>query len=71
MSWLNYILVLERNINRDMVALERVSANDCVCHGQKGASEGFFYMYMCHFSQLHPIVDLEGIFLCFNRDVVF
>jgi len=35
------------------VALERVSAIDYVCHGQKGASEGFFYMYMCHFSQLY------------------
>ncbi|QCD78932.1 hypothetical protein DEO72_LG1g2568 [Vigna unguiculata] len=39
-SWLNCILVLERNISRNIVALERVSAIDCVCHGQEGASEG-------------------------------
>ena len=29
------------------------SVVDCVCHGQEGEVEGFFYMYMCHFSQLH------------------
>jgi len=42
------------------VALDRVSAIDCVCHSQEGASEGFFYMYMCHFSQLYvrfPFID--------------
>jgi len=36
-SWLNCILVLERNISQDIMALERVSAIDCVCHGQEGA----------------------------------
>ena len=41
-SWLNCILVLERNINQDIMASKRVSAIDCVCHGQEGASEGFF-----------------------------
>jgi len=35
------------------VALERVSVVDCVCHGQEGATEEFFYMYMFHFSQLY------------------
>jgi len=52
-SWLNCIPILERNISRDIVALERVSGVDCVCHGQEGTTEGFFYMYMCQFSQLH------------------
>ena len=35
------------------MALERVSVVDCVFHGQEGAAEEFFYVYMCHFSQLH------------------
>jgi len=52
-SWLNCIPVFEKGARRDIVALERVSAIDCICHGQEGASEGFFYMYMCHFSQLY------------------
>jgi len=41
-SWLNNIPVLERNISQDIVALERLSAIDCVCHIQEEASEGFF-----------------------------
>jgi len=49
-SWLNCIPILERNVSRDVVALERVSVVDCVCHSQEGATKGFFYMYMCHFS---------------------
>ncbi|QCD94286.1 hypothetical protein DEO72_LG5g2369 [Vigna unguiculata] len=40
-------------VSGDIVSLERVSAIDRVCHGQEGATEKFFYMYMCHFSQLH------------------
>ncbi|QCD79167.1 hypothetical protein DEO72_LG1g2806 [Vigna unguiculata] len=52
-SWLNCIHVFERGVWRDIVALERVSAIGCVCHGQEGASEKFFYMYMCHFLQLY------------------
>ena len=32
---------------------ERVSAVECVYHGRDGAAREFFYMYMCHFSQLH------------------
>jgi len=51
--WLNYVPILERNISHDIVALERVSVVNCVCHGQEEAAEGFFYMYMCHFSQLY------------------
>jgi len=49
-SWLNCIPIMERDISRDIVAFERVSVVDCVCHGQEGATKGFFYMYMCHFS---------------------
>ncbi|QCD79098.1 hypothetical protein DEO72_LG1g2737 [Vigna unguiculata] len=40
-SWLNCIPVFERGARRNIVALERVNAIDCVCHGQEGASEGF------------------------------
>jgi len=35
------------------MALERVSAIDCVCQSQEGVSEGVFYVYMCQFSQLY------------------
>jgi len=52
-SWLNCIPIFERGAQRDIVALERVIAIDCICHGQEGASEEFFYKYMCHFSQLY------------------
>jgi len=49
-AWLNYVPILEWGTRRSIVALERVSDVDCVCHGKEGAIEGFFYMYMCHFS---------------------
>ena len=52
-SWLNCTPVISRGVSGDIVSLERVSAIDRVCHGQEGAAEKFFYMYMCHFSQLH------------------
>ncbi|QCE13764.1 hypothetical protein DEO72_LG11g762 [Vigna unguiculata] len=52
-SWLNCTPVISKGVNRGIVSLERVSAIDRVCHGQEGATEKFFYMYMCHFSQLH------------------
>ncbi|QCD87285.1 hypothetical protein DEO72_LG3g1819 [Vigna unguiculata] len=52
-SWLNYTLVISKGVSRGIVSLERVSAIDRVCHGQEGATEMFFYMYMCHFSKLH------------------
>ena len=48
-SWLNCTPVMSRGVSRDIVSLERVSAIDRVCHGQEGAAEKFFYMYMCHF----------------------
>ena len=52
-SWLNCTAVISKGVSGDIVSLERVSAVDHVCHGQEGATEKFFYMYMCHFSQLH------------------
>ena len=52
-SWLNCTPIFEKGAQRDIVVPERVSAIECVCHGREGASEEFFYMYMCHFSQLH------------------
>ncbi|QCE11010.1 hypothetical protein DEO72_LG10g2243 [Vigna unguiculata] len=48
-----YAWVAADGVSRDIVSLERVSAIDRVCHGQEGATEKFFYMYMYHFSQLH------------------
>jgi len=44
---------MSKGVSGDIVSLERVSAIDRVCHGQEGATEKFFFMYMCHFSQLH------------------
>ncbi|QCD79245.1 hypothetical protein DEO72_LG1g2884 [Vigna unguiculata] len=58
-SWLNCTLVISKGVSGDIVSLERVSAIDRVCHGQEGATEKFFYMYMCHFSQLHVQLSLD------------
>ena len=41
------------DVSRDIVSLERVSVVERACHGQEEAADKFFYMYMCHFSQLH------------------
>ncbi|QCE03630.1 hypothetical protein DEO72_LG8g1655 [Vigna unguiculata] len=51
--WLNCTPIFEKGARRDIVASKRVSAVECVCHGREGVDEEFFYMYMCHFSQLH------------------
>ncbi|QCE11543.1 hypothetical protein DEO72_LG10g2776 [Vigna unguiculata] len=58
-SWLNCTLVISKGVSGDIVSLERVSAVDRVCHGQEGVAEKFFYMYMCHFSQLHVRLPLD------------
>jgi len=58
-SWLNCTPVISKGVSRGIVSLERVSAIDRVCHGQEGATEKFFYMYMCHFSQLHVRLSLD------------
>ena len=52
-SWLNCTPVIARDVDCDIVSLERVSVVERVCHGQEGAADKFFYMYMCHFSQLY------------------
>jgi len=59
-SWLNCTPVIFKGVSRDIVSLERVSAINLVCHGQEGATENFFYMYMCHFSQLHVRIPLDA-----------
>jgi len=59
-SWLNCTPVISKGVSGDIISLERVSAIDRVCHGQEGAIEKFFYMYMCHFSQLHVRLPLDG-----------
>ncbi|QCD86377.1 hypothetical protein DEO72_LG3g898 [Vigna unguiculata] len=48
-----YKWVVANGARRDIVVPERVTVVECVCHGRDGAVEEFFYMYMCHFSQLH------------------
>jgi len=58
-SWLICTLVIAKGVDRDIVSLERVSAIERVCHGQEGATEKFFYMYLCHFSQLHVRLPLD------------
>jgi len=58
-SWLNCTPIISKGVSGDIVSLERVSAIDRVCHGQEGATEKFFYMYMCHFSQLHVRLPLD------------
>jgi len=58
-SWLNCTPVISKGVSRGIVSLEMVSAIDRVCHGQEGATENFFYMYMCHFSQLHVRLSLD------------
>ncbi|QCE11367.1 hypothetical protein DEO72_LG10g2600 [Vigna unguiculata] len=52
-SWLNCTPIFEKGVRRDIIAQERVTAVECACHGREGAAEEFFYMYMCHFLQLH------------------
>jgi len=49
--------------------LERVSAIDRVRHGQEGATEKFFYMYMCHFSQLHVRLPLDDFTMGVLREL--
>jgi len=58
-SWLNCTPVIAKSVSGGIVSLERVSAIDRVCHGQEGATKKFFYMYMCHFSQLHVRLSLD------------
>jgi len=52
-SWLNCTPIFEKGVQRDIIAPERVTTVECACHGREGAAKEFFYMYICHFSQLH------------------
>jgi len=66
-SWLNCTPVIAKGVSGGITSLERVSAIDRVSHGPEGATEKFFYMYMCHFSQLHvrlPLDDFAMVVLC-------
>jgi len=58
-SWLNCTPVVGRDVSRDIVSLKRVSAVERVCHDQEGVADKFFYMYICHFSQLHVRLPLD------------
>jgi len=42
-----------------MVAIERVSAVEAVCHGREGLEGDFFYMYACMFTKLHVRLPLD------------
>jgi len=58
-SWLNCTPIFEKGARRDIIAPERVTVVECTCHGREGAVEEFFYMYMCHFSQLHICLPFD------------
>jgi len=66
-SWLNCTPVIARDVDRDIVSLEQVSVVERVCHGQEGAADKFFYMYMCHFSQLHVRLSLDDFVMVVLR----
>jgi len=52
-SLLQSFCVFEKGMPSDIVSLQRVSVIDNVCHGREQYDGDFFYMYMCHFVQLH------------------
>ncbi|QCE03860.1 hypothetical protein DEO72_LG8g1889 [Vigna unguiculata] len=56
-------------VNRGIISLEQVSAIDRICHGQEGVTKKFFYMYMCHFSQLHVRLPLDDITMGVLREL--
>jgi len=68
-SWLNCTSIIAKGVDRGIVSLERVSAIERVCHGQEGATEKFFYMYMCHFSQLHVRLLLDDFTIGVLREL--
>ena len=57
--WLNCTPVIAKGVDRGIISPERVNAIERVCHGLERATEKFFYMYMCHFSQLHMRLPLD------------
>ena len=46
-----------------------MSVIDRICHGQEGEAEKFFYMYMCHFSQLHLRLPLDDFTMGVLREL--
>ena len=68
-SWFNCTPVITKGVNRGIVSLERVSAIDRVCHSQEGVTEKFFYMYMCHCSQLHVRLPLDDFTMGVPREL--
>ena len=56
---MNCTPVISKGVSCDIVSLERVNTIDRVCHGQEGAAKKFFYMYMCHFLQLHVRLSFD------------
>ncbi|QCD96786.1 hypothetical protein DEO72_LG6g1496 [Vigna unguiculata] len=52
-------LAADVRVDRGIISPERVNAIERVCHGLERATEKFFYMYMCHFSQLHMRLPLD------------
>jgi len=68
-SWLYCTPIIAKGVDRGIVSLERVSAIERVCHDQEGAIEKFFYMYMCHFSQLHVRLPLDDFTMGVLREL--
>jgi len=68
-SWLNCTPVIVKGVDRGIVSLERVSAIERVCHGQEGAIEKLFYMYMCRFSQLYVKLPLDDFTMGVLREL--
>ncbi|QCD86640.1 hypothetical protein DEO72_LG3g1164 [Vigna unguiculata] len=60
-SWLNCTPIFEKGARRDIIAPERVTAVECACHGQEGATEEFFYIwaYLQAFKLLYMALYLE------------
>jgi len=58
-SWLGCVPILEKGTSPDIVSLEWVNVVEYVCHDQGEAEKGFFYMYVCHFSQLHMRISFD------------
>ncbi|QCD78931.1 hypothetical protein DEO72_LG1g2567 [Vigna unguiculata] len=68
-SWLNCTPVIAKGVDCGIVSLEQVSAIERVCHSQEGATDKFFYMYMCHFSQLHVRLPLDDFTMGVLREL--
>ena len=68
-SWLNCTPIIAKGVDCGIVSLEQVSAIERVCHSQEGATDKFFYMYMCHFSQLQVRLPLDDFTMGVLREL--